>query len=205
MEVGTTLLYVILAIGAYMVGKMGFTIIDSMSKMSDCDTMNKSINEEINEENNQTWELLKRTLEHIGCGCQYEIDDNSCFIVKYLGEEFKIDVNNDKCLIWIYNFSWVGININDAGSDYLKQAINKANENSAITNLYTTNEEKGIIAAHCQMVAYFAFSIPNYRGYLKSILDSFYYAHQRVRDEFENLCKNQEQKERIEIKGFRQE
>ena len=155
----------------------------------------------MNEEDYQTRDLLIKTLEDIGC--QYETDENNCIIFKYQGEEFKIDANNDRPIIWIYNVAWTGIGTNDTDADFLKQAVNKANENSAITNLYTINEEKGFIAAHCQMTTYFAYNIPNYRGYFKSILDSFFYAHQQVRNEFENLAKNQKQKERVEIKGFR--
>lgn len=155
----------------------------------------------MNEEDYQTRNLLIKTLKDIGC--QYETDENNGIIFKYQGEEFKIDASNDNPTIWIYNVAWTGIEINNAAADFLKQAVNKANEYSAITNLYTTNEEKGFIAAHCQMAAYFAYNIPNYREYLKSILDGFFFAHQRVRDEFTSLTKIQEQKESIEIKGFR--
>ena len=73
---------------------------------------------------------------------------------------------------------------------------------STVNGIVDRLEEKGFIAAHCQMVTYFAYNIPNYKGYLKSILDGFFFAHQQVRNEFENLAKNQEQKERVEIKGF---
>ena len=163
--------------------------------------MNESINDAINEEDNQTRNLLIKTLEYIGC--QPEISDNNDIIFKYQGEVFKVDANNDSPIIWIYDVAWTGIETSDTNADFLKQAVNKANENSAITNLYTINEERGYIAAHCQIATYFAYNIPNYRGYLKSILDSFFFAHQRVRDEFTNLAKIQEQKERIEIKGFR--
>ena len=163
--------------------------------------MNESINDEINEEDNQTRNLLIKTLDHIGC--QPEISDNNDIISKYQGEVFMIHANNDNPIIWIYDVAWTGIETSDTNADFLKQAVNKANENSAITNLYTINEEKGYIAAHCQIATYFAYSIPNYRGYLKSILDSFFLAHQRVKDEFTNLAKIQEQKERVEIKWFR--
>lgn len=90
----------------------------------------------------------------------------------------------------------------NTNADYLKQAVNKANENSAITNLYTINEEKGFVFVRSHMATYFAYNIPDCREYLKSILDTFFLAHQRVKDEFSNLSQTQEQKERIEIKGF---
>ena len=201
MEHGIAILCLVLVVAAYIAGRVGFAIENDRKKESDYDKMNEAIKAAMSEEDNQTRDLLIKTLEDIGC--QYETDENNCIIFKYQGEDFKIDASNDNPTIWIYNVAWTGIEINNAAADFLKQAVNKANEYSAITNLYTTNEEKGFIAAHCQMAAYFACNIPNYREYLKSILDGFFFAHQRVRDEFTSLTKIQEQKESIEIKGFR--
>lgn len=182
---------------------------------SDNNTMNKEDNQTrdllvktledidntINEEDNQTRNLLIKTLEDIGC--QHEICNDESIVFMYQGEEFKIDASNDSYIIWIYNIAWTGIEANDTDADFLKQAINKVNENSAVTNLYITNKENGFIVAHCQIATYFASNIPDYREYLKSILNSFFFCHQQVRDEFNNLLKNQEKKERIEIKGFK--
>lgn len=201
MEHGIALLCLVLVVAAYIVGRVGFALENDKKEKSDYDKINDSINEAINEEDNQTRNLLIKTLEDIGC--QPEVDNDNSIIFKYQGEKFDIDASNDSPIIWIYNFSWTGIKTNDTDADFLKQAINKANENNAITNLYTINEEKGFIAAHCQIMIYFAYNIPNYKEYLKSILDGFFFAHQQVRNEFENLAKNQEQKERVEIKGFR--
>lgn len=201
MEHGIAILCIVLVFAAYIAGRVGFAIENDKKEKSDYDKMNDSFSDAINEEDNQTRNLLIKTLEDIGC--QPEIDDNDSIIFKYQGEEFKISASNDSPIIWIYNVAWTGIETNDTDADFLKQAINKANENSAITNLYTINDEKGFIAAHCQMATYFAYNIPDYKGYLKSILDGFFFAHQQVRNEFENLAKNQEQKERVEIKGFR--
>ena len=201
MGTGIGVLCLVLVIAAYIAGRVGYGIAIDRKKESDYDKMNEAIKAAMNEEDNQTRNLLIRTLEDIGC--QPEIDNDNSIIFKYQGEEFEINASNDNAFIWIYNVAWTGIEINNAAADFLKQAVNKANEYSAITNLYTTNEEKGFIAAHCQMAAYFAYNIPNYREYLKSILDGFFFAHQRVRDEFTSLAKIQEQKESIEIKGFR--
>ena len=201
METGIAILCIVLVFAAYIAGRVGFAIENDKEEKSDYDKMNDSISDAINEEDNQTRNLLIKTLEDIGC--QPEIDNDNSIIFKYQGEEFNVNASNDSPIIWIYNVAWTGIETNDTDADFLKQAINKANENSAITNLYTINDEKGFIAAHCQMVTYFAYNIPNYKGYLKSILDGFFFAHQQVRNEFENLAKNQEQKERVEIKGFR--
>lgn len=201
METGTGILCLVLVVAAYIAGRVGFAIENDRKKESDYDKMNEAIKAAMSEEDNQTRNLLIKTLEDIGC--QPEIDNDNSIIFKYQGEEFKIDASNDNSIIWIYNVAWTGIETNDIDADFLKQAINKANENSAITNLYTINEEKGFIAAHCQIMIYFAYNIPNYKEYLKSILDGFFMAHQQVRFEFAKLSKIQEQKEKVEIKGFR--
>ncbi|MEY8687926.1 hypothetical protein AB9N12_18030 [Bacteroides sp. AN502(2024)] len=192
---------IIFIFAAYFFGRVGYAIENDKNKKSDYEKKNEAVNDAINKEENQTRNLLIKTLADIGC--QYEINDENSICFKYQGEEFKIDASNDSHIIWIYDVAWGGININDPDADYLKQAVNKANESSAITNLYTINKKKGFIATHCQMVTYFACNIPNYNEYLKSILDGFFIAQKQVRDEFANLCKNQEQKNRIEIKGFR--
>lgn len=161
----------------------------------------ESDNNAMNEEDKQTRNLLIRTLKDMGC--QHEIDDDGDIVFKYQGEEFKIDASNDNPLIWIYNIAWGGMDINDPNANRLKQAINRANGNTAVTSLFTINEENGFIAIHCRIVIYFAYNIPNRDKYLKSFLDSFFHAHQQVREEFANLGKIQEQKERIEVKGFK--
>ena len=201
MGTGIGVLCLVLVIAAYIAGRVGYGIAIDRKKESDYDKMNEAIKAAMNEEDNQTRNLLIRTLEDIGC--QHGTDEDGSIIFKYQGEEFEINASNDNAFIWIYNVAWTGIETSDTNADFLKQAVNKANEHSAITNLYTINEEKGFVVVHCQIATYFAYNIPNYRGYLKSILDSFFFAHQQVRDEFSNLAKIQEQKERIEIKGFR--
>lgn len=201
MEHGIAILCLVLVVAAYIAGRVGFAIENDRKKESDYDKMNEAIKAAMSEEDNQTRNLLIKTLTDIGC--QPEINEDNNVEFKYQGEEFKIDASNDNSIIWIYDFAWTGIETNNANAVFLKQAINKANENSAITNLYTINEKKGFIAAHCQIMIYFAYNIPNYREYLKSILDGFFTAHQQVKDEFTNLTKIQGQKERVEIKGFR--
>ena len=193
--------FVIFIIIIGLIIRFGYALEKTKNEKSEFEKTNDAVDAAIKEEDNQTRNLLIKALKDIGC--QPEINEDNDVEFKYQGEDFKIDASNDNPTIWIYNVAWTGIEINNAAADFLKQAINKANESNAITNLYTINEEKGFIAAHCQMAAYFAYNIPNYREYLKSILDGFLFTHLRVRDEFTSLAKIQEQKERVEIKGFR--
>lgn len=189
----------ILIVAAYFCGRVGYAIRNDKSSESDYEKMNETVRNAIKQEENQTRNLVIKTLTDIGC--QYEINDENYICFEYQGEEFKINASNDSYIIWIYNVAWGGINVNDPNVECLKRAINKVNEGSAITNLYT--EEKEFIIAHCQIAAYFAYNIPDYKDYLKSILDGFFIAQHQVRDEITNLNKIQEKQERVEIKGFR--
>ncbi len=199
MEFGIAVLCVILIFAAYIAGRVGYAIEKDKKEKSDYEKMNESINHAINDEDNQPRNLLIKTLKEMGC--QPEIDDNNDIIVKYQGEVFSIDASNDNNFIWIYDIGWKAIETSNTDADFLKQAINKVNQSSAIMNLYT--EGNGYIMAHCKMAIYFAYNIPNYREYLKYILDVFFLTHQQVIDEFASLTKIQKTKERVEIKGFR--
>lgn len=150
---------------------------------------NKKIGNKENDESINTRDLLIKSLEEIGC--QYKIGDKNEILFKYQGEEFEIWSSNDSYIIYIYDMSQTGFDINDADAENFKLAINKANKYSGVTNLYTIDEEKGYIVAHCQFSVYFASYIPDYIEYLKSVLDVFFTAHQCVIDVFTKLKNNQ--------------
>lgn len=196
---GWIILGAILIVAAYFFGRVGYAIENDKNSESDYEKMNETVRNAIKQEENQTRNLVMKTLTDIGC--QYETNDENYICFEYQGEKFKINASNDSYIIWIYNVAWGGINVNDPNVECLKRAINKVNEGSAITNLYT--EEKEFIIAHCHIAAYFAYNIPDYKDYLKSILDGFFIAQHQVRDEITNLNKIQEKQGRVEIKGFR--
>lgn len=199
MEHGIALICIVLVIAAYIIGRI--TNDNDKEKESDYDKMNEAIKTAMNEEDNQTRNLVLRTLKKMRCQPETN-DDNNVIIVKYQGEKFKINASNDTDVIWIYDVAWTGIETSDAvGANFLKQAVNNVNKNSAITNFYI--EEKGFVVAHCHIATYFAYNIPDCKGYLKSILDAFFMNRQHVMDAFSELTKGTEQKARVEIKGFR--
>lgn len=201
MEHGIAIICIVLIFAAYMVGRVGYAIEKDKKEKSDYDKMNDSINDAINEEDNQTRNLLIKTLEDIGC--QPEIDNDNSIIFKYQGEAFKVNASNDSHIILIYDIAWGQLSLNDPNAELFKQAVNKANEYTPIINLYTIDQEQELITVHCRMALYFSRSIERHHDYLKSILDAFFLAHQCVKDELSKLSNGHEQKERIEIKGFR--
>lgn len=201
MEFGIVIICAILVFAAYIAGRVGYAIENDKKEKSDYDRMDESINAAINEEDNQTRNLLIKTLEDIGC--QHGTNEDGSIIFKYQGEAFEVNTSNDSHIIWIYDIAWGHLSLNDPDVELLKQAINKSNEYTPIINVYTIDQEQGLITVHCRMASYFSGSVERPHDYLKSILDSFFFAHQCVKDELGKLSNKHEQKERVEIKGFR--
>ena len=201
MEFGIVIICAILVFAAYIAGRVGYAIENDKKEKSDYDRMDESINAAINEEDNQTRNLLIKTLEDIGC--QHGTNEDGSIIFKYQGEAFEVNTSNDSHIIWIYDIAWGHLSLNDPDVELLKQAINKSNEYTPIINVYTIDQEQGLITVHCRMASYFSGSVERPHDYLKSILDSFLFAHQCVKDELGKLSNKHEQKERVEIKGFR--
>lgn len=203
MESGLVVLCLIVMAITYIVRKKRAADKKGKKGKSDYEKTNEVFNNAKNKDEYQTRNFLLKTLTDIGC--QYEIDDENFIVFAYQGETFSISANNDTPFIWIYSSPWIEIGINDPDADSLKHAINKANECCAITSLYTIRKEEGSIIAFCKIAIYFAYDIPDYKVYLKSMLNGFFLALQKVQGEFSTLSKELEQKERIEIKGFRPE
>lgn len=73
MEAGAIPLCAVLVFATYIIGRIGYAIEKDKTDKSDYEKMNESINDAINKEDNQTRNLLIKTLENRGC--QYAIND----------------------------------------------------------------------------------------------------------------------------------
>ena len=191
MELEVAIGCVVLVVVAYIAGRVGYAIENDKRKESEHGKMNDAVDAAIKVEDNRARNLLIRALGDIGC--QYETDEDGTIIFKYQGEVFQINASNDSRFIWIYDVACWQMRLDDPDAELLKQAINKANEQAAVTSLYTIYKEQKVIAVHCRMVYYFYGNIESPHDYLKSILDSFFDTHQCVKDEFDKLKR---------IKGF---
>ena len=189
---------------AYIAGKVGYALGKDKKAESDYDKMNREVDDAVNKENNLPVNLLKRTLEELGC--QYEVNDEADKVTisfKYQGEEFVVGVSDDKAIIWISDFSWSGMELNNQDVERLKSAINEANSLGAITTFYTVDNEKGYLVLHSHRVVYFTYHIPDCKEYLKAHLDMFFQSHQHVREVFDKICAGVPPKiERVRVKGF---
>ena len=61
------------------------------------------------------------------------------------------------------------------------------------------------MVVHSHRGFYFSRDIAEPQDYLRSILDSFFYAHRGLSDEFAKLTNDREQRERTVVKGFSQD
>ena len=204
--VGLILLCAILVVAAYFFGRVGYAIENDKKEKSDYEKMNEAINEAVNKEDNQTRNLLLRTLKNIGC--QYEVNSKDNIIFKYQGEEFLIEASNGSAFIMIWDLWWSGLDLDSSDVDKLKRAINETNLKSSLTTLYSIDEEDNKMGLHSKCNVLFIAEIPNIELYLKANLESFFTMHQIMKKEFDNLqekqdISNQEKAQtRVVVKGF---
>ncbi len=175
---GLILLCAILIFAAYFFGRVGYAIENDKKEKSDYEKMNEAINEAVNKEDNQTRNLLLRTLKNIGC--QYEV------------EEFLIEASNESAFIMIWDLWWSGLDLDSSDVDKLKRAINETNLKSSLTTLYSIDEEDNKIGLHSKCNVLFIAEIPNIELYLKANLESFFTMHQIMKKEFDNLQEKQD-------------
>ena len=199
MEHGIALICFLFIVVAYIAGRVGFGVANDKDGTSGHGAANDAVDEAIRMEDAKPRNLLLKTLEDIGC--QYEMVEDDGIVFKYQGETFQINASNDSAFIWIYDLAWGQVGLSTPEAELLKQAINKVNEYTAVTSLYTIDQEHGVVAAHCRVVIYFTGNIEAPGNYLRSVLNSFFEVHRFVKNEMDKLC---ERAERIEIKGFSQ-
>ena len=189
---------------AYIAGKVGFALGKEKKTESDYDKMNREVDDAVNQENNLPVNLLKKTLEELGC--QYEVDDKTDEVAigfKYQGEKFAVSVRDDRAVIWIFDFAWSVMELDDKDIERLKLAINEANSLEAITTYYTIDRENEYLVLHSHRAVYFTCNIPDSKTYLESNLDMFFRSHQNVKEVFDKIGASVLQKsERVRVKGF---
>lgn len=198
MEPGIVLLCIALIAVAYVAGRVGFAIENGKNEKSDYEQMSEAVDEAMKKEDRLPRNLLVRVLEDIGC--QYDTDEDDTIVFKYQGETFQVCASNDSPYLWIYDTAWGQMKLSDPDAGLLRQALNLANQDVAVTCLYTTDKEA--ITVHCSMMIYFTGSIEKPGDYLRAILDAFFVAHRCVHEKLNKLKEGKKQRGRIEIKGF---
>jgi len=140
-----------------------------------------------------TRDLFLNTLTKIGC--QYQLgegDDNRIFFA-YQGENFFADTTNDIMYVHLWDTHWGHVELYDIDEvSRLRKAINTSNLNTAITTVFTIDENGNNMDVHSKSTIPFISSMPNLEDYLKVELNEFFRSHQMVGTEMRKL-REQEQ------------
>jgi hypothetical protein len=140
-----------------------------------------------------TRDLFLNTLTKIGC--QYQLgegDDNRIFFA-YQGENFFADTTNDIMYVHLWDTHWGHVELYDIDEvSRLRKAINTSNLNTAITTVFTIDEDGNNMDVHSKSTIPFISSMPNLEDYLKVELNEFFRSHQMVGTEMRKL-REQEQ------------
>lgn len=135
-----------------------------------------------------TRDLFLDTLTKIVC--QYQLgegDDNRIFFA-YQGEHFFADTTNDRMYVHLWDTHWGHVELYDIDEvSRLRKAINTSNLNTAVTTVFTIDEEGKSMDVHCKSVIPFVSVMPNLDDYLRVELNDFFHAHQVVGNEMHKL------------------
>ena len=138
-------------------------------------------------------DLFLDILTNIGCQYQLGEDDDTRIFFAYQGEHFFADTTNDIMYVHIWDTHWGHVDLCDIDEvSRLRKAINTSNLNTAVTTVFTIDEEGKNMDVHSKSTIPFISSMPNLEDYLKVELNEFFRSHQMVGTEMHKL-REQEQ------------
>jgi len=138
-------------------------------------------------------DLFLDILTNIGCQYQLGEDDDNRIFFAYQGEHFFADTTNDIMYVHLWDTHWGHVDLCDIDEvSRLRKAINTSNLNTAVTTVFTIDEEGKNLDVHSKSTIPFISSMPNLEDYLKVELNEFFRSHQMVGNEMHKL-REQEQ------------
>jgi len=138
-------------------------------------------------------DLFLDILTNIGCQYQLGEDDDTRIFFAYQGEHFFADTTNDIMYVHLWDTHWGHVDLCDIDEvSRLRKAINTSNLNTAVTTVFTIDEEGKNMDVHSKSTIPFISSMPNLEDYLKVELNEFFRSHQMVGTEMHKL-REQEQ------------
>lgn len=122
--------------------------------------------------------LLRKTLDSMSL--KYKLAEDQRFVVKYQGETFLINADDDDAFIYILDGWWYDAPLDDIDNlSVLYKAINEHNIQSRLTKIaYTNDLEENKIEIHTLCGILWIDSIPNIEAYLQTIFDNIIQSHQ---------------------------
>lgn len=141
----------------------------------------------------KTRDLVVDTLTKVGCQPEIDDKDNICF--KYQGESMYVSADNNFNFITIWDPWWIALDLTDPDVALVKEAINMVNVDIPLVNVvYSVDEENGKFGVHTRCDSVFMDQLPELDGLVKSLLEHFFLAHDRLKNAFGFLKQRQEGK-----------
>ena len=154
---------------------------------------NKKVVREVMEQTKGTQDLFLETLTKIGCQYSADDEDKERFYFAYQGENFTVDMNNERQYVNLWDMFWESVELYDIDQlARLKKVINESNLRFATTTVYTVNEAGSTVDVHCKSVILFCAQIPDLETYLRAELNDFFYVHQYINAEMAKLKEQEE-------------
>ena len=140
------------------------------------------------ENNKGTQDLFLETLTKIGYQYTVDDEDNSRYYFAYQGENFAVDMENDRAYVNLWDMFWASEELYDIDKlARLKKVINQSNLRFATTTVYTFNEAGNTVDVHCKSVILFTSQIGDLETYLRTELNDFFHVHQYINTEMVKL------------------
>lgn len=148
-----------------------------------------------NSESTQTpdpTQVMLETLKQIGC--QPNLDKDGKILVAYQGENFIIEIRRAYARIW--DPSWSSTTIDEPNLPMLKDAMNQANYGFGPTIILGDPDDEGIISVNSRLDIVVVPEMANMEAYMETMLGSFFYTKERLREEFLKLNEKQTEAQR---------
>ena len=131
-------------------------------------------------ENLGTRDLLQKSLEKLHI--KFELSEKDDFIVRYQGETFIIQAEDDYQYIYIYDVHWYAIPIDDVKNfSVLRKAINLYNREASVAKMiYIIDQEEGKISVHTKSCLLWVSSVLGIEEDLENHLLYMLKGHQRL-------------------------
>ena len=140
----------------------------------------------------KTRDLVIETLKKVGCQPEVDDKDNICF--KYQGESLYVSADNNFKFITIWDPWWIAMDLTDADVETVKEAVNMVNTDLPLAHIiYSIDKENGKLGVHTRCDTVFTDELPQLDDLVKSLMEHFFMAHDRLKQAFAFLKKRKEQ------------
>ena len=164
---------------------------DNTDYSTDWRTKNKNT---LMEHTKGTRDLFLETLTKIGCQYQLGEGEDDHIYFAYQGEHFTAGTTNDSVYVQLWDTYWGHVELYDIDEvSRLRKAINKTNLNTAVTTVYTIDEDGKNMDVHSKTTIPFLSTMGDLDTYLKVELNEFFRAHQGVGVEMNKLREKEQQ------------